>query len=109
LNQVVLYPAASVARYNRAEILLSKTFQFIQGFGLDETEVVYLASHAADFGGVSFNILPTQASDDSPAKARNLFGQFLRLANYGNLRKGVAGGTNGLITVFQNARQFIRV
>ena len=107
LSRLVLYPATSVARYSRAEILLAKTLQLIQGFGLDETEVVYLASHAADFGGVSFNALPTQAADDSPVKARNLFGQFLRLANYGNLKKGVAGGTDGLITIFQNARQFI--
>ena len=107
LSQLVLYPAASVVRYNRAETLLSKTFQLIQGFGLDEAEVVYLISYAADFGGLNFNALPTQVSDDSPSKATNLFGRFLRLANYGNLRKGPAGGTDGLITIFQNARQFI--
>lgn len=107
LSQLVLYPAASVARYNRAQTLLSKTFQLVQGFGLDETEIVYLTSYATDFGGVSFNALPTQAGDDSPSKARSLFGQFLRLANYANLRKGPAGGTDGLITIFENARQFI--
>jgi hypothetical protein len=107
LSRLALYPTASVARYSRAEILLSKTVQLIQGFGLDETEVVFLTGHAVDFGGVNFNALPTQAGDDSPAKARNLFGQFLRLANYGNLKKGVGGGTDGLITIFQNARQLI--
>ena len=107
LDQLALYPASSVERYNRAEILLAKTLQLIQGFGLDETEVTYIASHASDFGGVSFNALPTQLSDDSPAKARNLFGQFLRLANYANLRKTAAGGSDGLITIFQNARQLI--
>ena len=107
LSQLVLYPATSVARYNRADILLAKTFQLVQGFGLDETEFVYIISHAADFGGVSFKALPTQIGDDSPSKARNLFGQFLRLANYGDLRKTVAGSTDGLVTVFQNARQII--
>jgi peptidoglycan hydrolase-like protein with peptidoglycan-binding domain len=107
LDQLALYPASSVARYNRAEILLAKTLQLMQGLGLDETEVTYIVSHASDFGGVSFSALPTQLSDDSPAKARNLFGQFLRLANYANLRKAAAGGSDGLITIFQNARQLI--
>lgn len=107
ISQLVLYPAASVARYNRAEILLSKTLQLIQGFALDETEVIYIVNHASDFSGVSFNALPTQASDDSTPKAQDLFGQFLRLANYGSLRKGPAGGTDGLITIFENARQFL--
>jgi Neuraminidase-like domain/Salmonella virulence plasmid 28.1kDa A protein len=107
LDQLVLYPASSVARYNRAGILLAKTLQLIQGFGLDEAEVVYIASHATDFGGVGFNALPAQPSDDSPSKARNLFGQFLRLANYASLRKAAAGGTDGLITIFRNARQLI--
>ena len=107
IGQLVLYPVSSVARYNRAEILLTKTLQVIQGFGLDETEVVYVVSHASDFGGVSFNALPTHPSDDSPSKGRNLFGQFLRLANYASLKKAAAGGTDGLITIFQNARQLI--
>ena len=107
LSQLMLYPASSVARYNRADILLAKTFQLVQGFGLEESELVYITGHAAAFGGVSFKALPTQVSDDSPSKARNLFGQFLRLANYGDLRKGVAGGTDGLVTIFQNARQII--
>jgi peptidoglycan hydrolase-like protein with peptidoglycan-binding domain len=107
LSQLVLYPAASVTRYNRAEILLAKAIQLIEGFGLDETEIVYIVNHPTDFGGVNFKALPTQVSDDSPSNARNLFGQFLRLTNYSDLRKGVAGGTDGLISIFQNARQII--
>jgi peptidoglycan hydrolase-like protein with peptidoglycan-binding domain len=107
LSQLGLYPAASVERYNRAEILLAKTLQLIEGFGLDEVEVVYIINHPTDFGGVSFKALPRQVSDDSPSKARNLFGQFLHLANYGDLKKRAAGGTDGLITIFQNARQII--
>ena len=107
LSQLVLYPEASVQRYNRAKILLAKTLQLIQGFNLDETEVVYIATHAADFGNVNFNALPTQASDDSTPKAQALFGQFLRLASYATLRAGPAGGADGLISVFQNARQTI--
>ena len=109
LSQLSLYPETSVQRYNRAQILLAKTMQLIQGFKLDENEIVYIVTHPADFANISFNALPTQAADDSTPKAQKLFSQFLRLANYADLRKGPAGGTDGLIYVFQNARQTIPV
>ena len=76
---------------------------------MDENEVVYIVSNPADFGNVSLNGLPTQPSDYSLVSAQKLFGQFLRLANYANLKAGPAGGTDGLIGVFQNARQVIPV
>jgi hypothetical protein len=107
LGQLVLYPEASVARFNRAQILLAKAWQLISGFKLAEDEVTYLLANPADFGNLSFNALPTQASDHTVAGAQALFGQFLRLANYASLRNGPAGGTDGLIAVFQNARQVI--
>jgi Neuraminidase-like domain/Putative peptidoglycan binding domain/Salmonella virulence plasmid 28.1kDa A protein len=109
LSQLTLYPETSVQRYLRAQILLDKAWRLIQGFELDENEVVYIATHSADFNNISFAALPTQASDDSTPKAKMLFGQFLRLANYGDLKKGPAGGTDGLINVFRNARQTIPV
>ena len=109
LGQLTLYPEASVQRFNRSQILLAKTLQLIREFNLDENEVVYLVSHAGDFGNISFNALPTQTADYSPANAQRLFGQFLRLASYAALKKGPAGGTDGLIDVFQNARQTIPV
>ena len=107
LGNLTLYPEASVVRYTRSQVLLSKTLQLIQGFGLEESEVLYFAANRADFGNVSFNSLPTQASDYSVAGAQALFGQFLRLAAYAALRKGPAGGADGLIDVFQNVRQTI--
>ena len=107
LGNLTLYPKASVVRYTRSQILLAKTLQLIQGFGLDETEVLYFAANGADFSNASFNSLPTQASDYSVAGAQTLFGQFLRLAAYAALRKGPAGGADGLIAVFQNARQTV--
>ncbi len=107
LGQLVLYPQASVERFNRAQVLLAKAWQLIGGFQLDEDEVIYLLSNPADFGNLSLNALPTQASDHTVAGAQALFGQFLRLANYAALRNGPAGGTDGLIAVFSNARQVI--
>jgi peptidoglycan hydrolase-like protein with peptidoglycan-binding domain len=105
LGQIVLYPETSVQRFSRAQILLTKTWQLVRGFNLNENELVYLVTHAADFGGLSFYSLPTQAIDYTVAGAQVLFGQFLRLANYAALRQGPGGGTDGLISVFQNARQ----
>jgi hypothetical protein len=109
LGQLTLYPEVSVQRFNRSQILLAKTLQLIRGFNLDENEAVYLVTHPGDFGNISFNALPTQAADYSPANAQKLFGQFLRLASYAALKEGPAGGTDGLIDVFQNARQTIPV
>jgi Neuraminidase-like domain/Salmonella virulence plasmid 28.1kDa A protein len=105
LSKLTLYPETSVDRFIRAYVLLRKTLQLIQGFSLNENEVRYLVSHGADFNNLSFSALPTQTSDDTPAKAALLFGQFLRLADYAGLKKGPAGGSDGLITVFEHAQQ----
>jgi GH18 family chitinase len=105
LNQVALYPQAAVDRLARAWMLLSKSLQLIQGLSLTEREVSYLLTHGSDFNNLSFSALPTRPGDDSPAKAAVLFGQFLRLAAYSALKQGPAGGSDGLISVFENARQ----
>jgi hypothetical protein len=107
IGKLTLYPEASVGRYTRSQILLAKTLQLIKGFNLDEMEVVYQVANAPDFGNLSFNALPTETADYSPARARTLFAQFLRLAAYAQLRSGPAGGTDSLINVFQNARQTV--
>jgi hypothetical protein len=101
LSQVVLYPQQSVDAFARARVLLSKVLQILQVTGLDLRELSYLVAHAAQFGNLRLSSLPTQAADDSPAKAAKLFSQFLTLADYADLRKGPAGGTDGLIDVFQ--------
>ena len=100
VSQIVLYPQAVVTAFARARTLAAKVLQIAQGFGLDERELSHLTSHAAQFGNLRLGALPTQAADDSPAGAVALFSQFLRLANYADLRKGPAGGTDGLIDVF---------
>ena len=104
LGRLTLCPESSVQRSNRARVLLASTFQLISGFGLDEKEVLYLTANAADFGNLSFSALPTQlAATFTPNQA--LFGQFLRLASYATLRKGPGGNSDGLIGLFQDARQ----
>jgi peptidoglycan hydrolase-like protein with peptidoglycan-binding domain len=105
LSQLTLYVQAAVDRFTRAYVLLKKSLQLIQGFNLSEREITYLLTHSADFSNLSFSALPTQASDDSPPKAVTLFGQFLRLAAYTSLKQGPAGGSDGLIDVFEQAEQ----
>jgi hypothetical protein len=105
LSQVVLYPQQTVDEFTRAKILLSKVLQILEVTELDEREISYLAANAAQFNNLKLSALPTQPGDDSPAKAVTLFSQFLTLADYADLRKGPAGGSDGLIAVFDNVGQ----
>ena len=105
LSQILLYAEQAVAGFNRANVLLSKVLQILQVIALDEREVSYLNANAAQFNNLNLGALPTQASDDSVAKAIVLFSQFLTLVDYADLRKGPAGGTDGLVDVFQAASQ----
>jgi hypothetical protein len=102
LSQVVLFPGTAVDGFGRAKTLVAKVLQILQTFGLDERELNYLIGNAAQFGNLRLSALPTLASDDSPAAAVALFAQFLTLADYADLRRGPAGGTDGLIAVFEN-------
>jgi len=104
LSQIVLYSQQSIASFSRAQTLLAKVLQILQVTGLDEREIVYLVANAAQFNNLKLNALPTQPSDDSPANAVALFSQFLTLADYADLRKGPAGGSDGLVDVFQAAQ-----
>jgi hypothetical protein len=107
LSQILLYPEQGVVGFNRANVLLSKVLQILQVTGLDEREVGYMTApaNAPQFNNLNLGALPTQASDDSVAKAIVLFSQFLTLADYADLRKGPAGGTDGLVDVFEAASQ----
>lgn len=101
LARLTLYPMTNFARADRAVVLLSKALQLIQGLNLNEREVRYLLTHAADFGNLSLSALPTRAGDDTPERAKALFAQFLRLAGYARLKRELAGGTDELIGVFE--------
>jgi hypothetical protein len=105
LSQIVLYPQQAIAAFTRAEVLLAKVVQILQVTGIDVREISYLVANSAEFGNLSPSTLPTQPSNDSPTKAAALFAQFLVLADYADLRKGPAGGTDGLIDVFDDVGQ----
>ncbi|MCU0543437.1 MAG: neuraminidase-like domain-containing protein [Oscillatoriaceae cyanobacterium Prado104] len=105
LSQLTLYPQTVVDQIHRAYILLAKTFQLIQGLGLSDREIRYLLAHPADFNNLNFSQIPTSVNDNSPALATELFGKFLRLADYTQLKRNLAIEADGLITLFENARR----
>lgn len=105
LSQLICYPQSMVDRVHRAHTLLTKTLQLIQSFALNEREVRYLLTHAADFDNLNLSQLPTRTADATPAIATSLFRQVLRLADYTHLKRDLAGDTDNLIDVFENARR----
>jgi hypothetical protein len=105
LSQILLYPEQVFTNFSRAKTLLFKVLKIVQVTGLDLREISYLVANSAQFNNLRLSSLPTLPSDDSPLKATALFSQFLTLADYADLRKGPAGGTDGLIDVFQAAAQ----
>jgi hypothetical protein len=103
LARLILYPASTVCRVHRAEILLTKTLQIIQGLGLDASEVIYLLTHPDDFDGLDLSSLPTFKDEISSANSTDLFRQLLRLVDYTRAKQELAGGGNDLIAIFETA------
>jgi len=101
LAQLTLYPLTAIERGEHALILLNKVLQLTQSLNLNEREVRYLLTHADDFDNLNLSKLPTRESDDSPAGARALFTQFLRLAGYARLKRDLVGGMDDLIGIFE--------
>ncbi|HYN20361.1 MAG TPA: hypothetical protein VE078_05335, partial [Thermoanaerobaculia bacterium] len=99
LAQLTLCPRTAFDRGERALVVLGKALQLLQSLEITEREARYLLTHAADFDNLSLSSLPSRESDDTPM----LFSQFLRLAGYSRLKRGLAGGTDALIDVFEAA------
>jgi peptidoglycan hydrolase-like protein with peptidoglycan-binding domain len=108
LGNLLLYPESAIDGFTNARILLSKAIQLITGINLDEAEVAWFSAHPDQYAGFRLSALPTQSMTGQPgaaAKARGLFSQFLVLADYADLKKGPAGGSDTLIYVFQQVGQ----
>jgi peptidoglycan hydrolase-like protein with peptidoglycan-binding domain len=105
LSQLKLYPQTIIDHLHRAHILLIKTFQLIQSFGLSDREIRYLLTHPTDFNNLNLSQLPTRSKDLPPATSTILFGQFLGLADYTQLKRDLAIVSDDLIALFENARR----
>jgi hypothetical protein len=105
MSGLVLYAKSAVDQAGRAWTLLSKTLLLMTKLALNERELRYLVSHAADFDNLSFSQMPVSAADAAGIDPTILFRQFLRLARYAKLKREIAGGSDDLIGVFDNAQQ----
>lgn len=104
LSKLTLYPLSSLDGAANSIVLLTKVLQLVETLGLGESEITYLLTHAADFGGVDLSRLPTRTVGDTPAEKAATTTQFpplLRLAAYARAKREVAGGTDDLIGIFQ--------
>jgi len=98
LSQIVLCPQTSANNFLSAYTLLAKALQILETTSIDEREISYMIANAPLFSNLRLSSLPTQPSD---ANMLSLFAQMLTLIDYADLRKNPAGGTDGLIDVFQ--------
>lgn len=98
LSQITLCPQTAANNFLSAYTLLAKALQILETTSLDEREIGYMIANASLFSDLRLSSLPTQPSD---ANMTSLFAQMLMLIDYADLRKNPAGGTDGLIDVFQ--------
>ncbi len=98
LSQIVLCPLTSANDFLSAYTLLAKALQILETTSIDQREISYMIANAPLFTNLRLSSLPTQPSD---ANMLSLFAQMLTLIDYADLRKNPAGGTDGLIDVFQ--------
>ena len=101
LLQLPLYPQSVVTRATGALVLARKVLQIAQSLPLTERELLYFVANAASFDNLDFSKLPVTVAGDSTNNAQKLFKAFTRLATYARLKRDVAGGTEGLVSVFE--------
>ena len=79
VSQLTLYPFTAMQDAERAALLLTKALQLVQSLGLNEREIRYLLTHAADFGDVNLgNCRP------SPVTMRPLRGSRPQNGSFGS-------------------------
>jgi peptidoglycan hydrolase-like protein with peptidoglycan-binding domain len=100
LSQIVLCPQTAANNFITAYTLLAKSLQVIETTNVDVREISYMIANAPSFANLRLSSLPTQPSD---VNMTALFQQMLMLIDYADLRKNPAGGTGGLIDVFEGA------
>jgi hypothetical protein len=105
LDRLVTYPRAAVDRLHRAHLLLAKTVALASELALAEVELRHLLTHPGDFADLDLGELPTRVGDDTDARARALFAQFLRLAGYTALRRALGSQPADLVGLLAAARR----
>lgn len=109
LSQLPLYSADAMEAAEQARILLTKSLQIVQHFGLSEREIRYLLMNAKDFDDISFSHLPTNIASSTTEEKREeewkltikRFEWLRRLIDYARLKRDIANGTDDLIGIFE--------
>ena len=102
LGRLTTHPRSAMERGERAYVLLGKAIQVVQTFSLNEREVRFLREPVGGLEGVDLARLPVRDEGVAAGGSTSLFGQFIRLARYVQLRKDLTGGSDALIDVFQS-------
>jgi hypothetical protein len=102
---LVTYPRTGVDHLHRVHLLVGKVLRIVEMYRLTEVELHHLLTHPDDFAGLDLGELPTRAADDTPARARALFDQLLRLAGWVRLRQEMAVEPDDLVELCRRARR----
>jgi Neuraminidase-like domain/Salmonella virulence plasmid 28.1kDa A protein len=99
LASVPVSPAGEGDAGDDARILLGKVVRLIGALRLNEREIRYVATHAADFDGLDLSALPTSAGATAGAAQR--FAQLMRLVNYAGLKRDMGLESDELVNVLE--------
>lgn len=105
VERLTCHPADAVGRVRRAHVLLDKSLRLAAAAELTEPELRHVLTHPDDFGGLALARLPVSEADDTPERARRLFGQLLRLLELAALRREMGAAPGELTDLFAHARQ----
>lgn len=104
LSQLRLYPANGLEAAEAAHTRLLATLELLAGLGLTLREAAHMTARAVNWGEVNFADLPIKDFDpetEDHVATRKRFAWLLRLFEYAQLKREFAGGTDGLIDIFE--------
>jgi hypothetical protein len=104
LSQLVLLPQTAIDQATYTYTMLSKAVQLIQGLSLNVRDVRHILTNPLDFGNVNLRLLPIKEGTETDTNAIALFSTFIKLLNFSNLKRDMAGGSDDLIAIFEYTR-----
>ncbi|MET8454368.1 neuraminidase-like domain-containing protein [Streptomyces sp. NPDC005209] len=107
LSSLRLHPAASIARVDRARVLLAKATRITAGAGLTERELRHVLTHRRDFVDLDLGLLPTRGDDPAAGSPKKLFPALLALVEYGALRTECGASADDLVDTLERTRRSV--
>ncbi|GAA4041774.1 neuraminidase-like domain-containing protein [Streptomyces shaanxiensis] len=107
LTSLRLHPAASIARVDRARVLMTKATRIAAGLRLTGREIRHVLTHRGDFAGLDLALLPTRRDDPAAAPPEKLFPALLALVRYGALRTELGASPDDLVDILERTRRSV--